>query len=220
MAGDDPMSVDTGLPVVDGVWSGLIDAAGVSDFADQAVVLPIAVATALMFALSGWRRGALAWSAAIGTTLGLILALKLLRFFACDDLLLEPSARNPSGHTAAAAAVYGGLIATAVRSVWNVERCVLSWTAAITLPLAVSIGATRLILGLHSTMEVVVGGTVGVGGAVAFVALAGPPPHTVRMSRVVITGLVIIVVLYGFRMPAEAAIKSIATMLSAFSGCI
>jgi membrane-associated phospholipid phosphatase len=219
MAGDDPMSARIGLPVVDGVWSGHIDAAGLSDFADQAVVLPMAVGTALMFALFGWRRGALAWSAAMGGTLGLILALKLLRFFVCDDLLLEAAAWNPSGHTAAAAAVYGGLVAAVVRSVWNLERCLLPCTAAITLPFAVSIGATRLTLGLHSTMEVVVGGTVGVGGAVAFIALAGPPPHTVRMSRVAAVGLVIIVVLYGFRMPAEAAIKSIVTMLWPFSGC-
>jgi membrane-associated phospholipid phosphatase len=220
MPGDDPWSANAGLPVLGNLWGGLVNAAGVSDFADQAVVLPLAVGTALMFGLSGWRRGALAWSAAMGGTLGLILLLKLLRFFACDHLLLEARAKNPSGHTAAAAAVYGGLVAMVVQSVWNIERWALSCTAAITLPLAVAIGQSRLMLGLHSTAEVVVGGAIGVGGAVAFVALAGPPPHPFRISRVVIVGLIIIALFYGFRMPVEAAIKSIATTLWPLSKCI
>ena len=77
----------------------LISALTISDFADQAVTLPLAVGTGLLLAASGWRRGAIAWMVAIGATLGLIVLLKL-RFFACEG-------GNPSGHTAAAAAVYG-----------------------------------------------------------------------------------------------------------------
>jgi hypothetical protein len=37
--------------------------------------LPLAAGIALLLALSGWRRGALAWTAAIGGTLALILLL-------------------------------------------------------------------------------------------------------------------------------------------------
>ena len=107
-----------------------------------------------------------------------------------------------------------------MRSVWSIERRALPCTAAVTLPLAVAIGQSRVILRLHLTVEVVGGGAIGVDGAVAFVALAGPPPRAVRMSRVVIVGLIIIALLYGFRMPAEAAIKSIATTLWPFSKCI
>ena len=172
-----------------------------------------------MFALSGWRRGALAWSAAIGGTLGLILFLKL-RFFACDQLLLEARLRNPSGHTAAAAAVYGGLVTTVVRSIWNIRRWALPCTVAIALLLAVVIGASRLMLDLHSMAEVVVGGAIGVGGAVSFTVLAGPPSPAVRMSRVVVMSLLLIALLYGIRMPAEAAIKSVATRLWPLLECI
>ena len=219
MPGEDPMSANAGLAGFGDLWSGLINAVGVTDFGDQAVVLPLAVGIALMFALSGWRRGALAWAAAIGGTLALVLFLKL-RFLACDHLLLEARLRNPSGHTAAAAAVYGGLVATVMRSIWNIKRWALPCTVAIAVPLAVVIGASRLILDLHSMAEVVVGGAIGVGGAVSFIVLAGPPSHAVRMSRVVVMGLLVIALLYGLRMPAEAAIKSVAANLWPFSECI
>ena len=71
--------------------SGLFNAAGVTDFGDQGVLLPLAAGIALLLALSGWRRGALAWTAAIGGTLALILLLKL-RFFACGHFLPDSSA--------------------------------------------------------------------------------------------------------------------------------
>jgi hypothetical protein len=75
-------------------------------------------------------------------------------------------------------------------------------------------------LDLHSIAEVVVGGTIGVGGAASFVMLAGPPSLGVRMMRVVATSLLIVVVLYGFHITAEAAIKSAATNLWPFRECI
>jgi len=216
MTGDAPTSASVKLS---NTWSSLVDAVGVTNFGDQAVVVPLAVGIALIFALSGWRRGALAWTAAIGSTLGLILFLKL-RFFACDHLLTEARPGNPSVHTAAATAVYGGLLAITMRSIWNIKRWALPCTVAIAVFLAVVIGASRLILDLHSMEEVVVGGTIGVVGALSFVMLAGPPLRSVRMLRVVAMGLLIVFMLYGFRLPAEAAIKSVAINIWPFSECI
>jgi membrane-associated phospholipid phosphatase len=219
MSSDDPMSAGADLSVLGNLRSGLVGAVGVTDFGDQAVVLPLAVGIALIFALSGWRRGALAWTAAIGGTLGLVLFLKL-RFVACDHFLAEARPGNPSGHTAAAAAIYGGLVAIVMRSIWDNKRWALPFTVAIAVFLAVVIGASRLILDTHSMAEVVVGGAIGVGGAASFVVLAGPPLRSVRMLRVVAMGLLIILMLYGFRLPAEAAIKSVATNIWPFSECI
>jgi membrane-associated phospholipid phosphatase len=199
--------------------SGLVNAVDVTNFGDQAVVLPLAIGIALVFAVSGWRRGALAWTSAIGGTLALILLLKV-RFFACGDLRPGSSLGNPSGHTAATAAVYGGLSAAIVRSLWNDERRALLCAVAVGTLLAIVIGMTRLMLDLHSMAEVVVGGAIGVGGAASFVLLAGPPSPAVRIERVVATGLLIVAVLYGNRLSAEATIKSIATALWPFLQCI
>jgi hypothetical protein len=110
MPGEDLTPPSAELSVFGNLWSGIVDAAGVTDFGDQAIVLPLTVGTAVIFALSGWRRGALAWTATIGGTLGLILLLKL-RFLACGHFPPGTGPGNPSGHTAAAAAVYGGLVA-------------------------------------------------------------------------------------------------------------
>jgi membrane-associated phospholipid phosphatase len=219
VTGDDPMSVSGKLSILGNSWSGLVDAVEVTDFGDQAVVFPLAVGIALVFALSGWRRGALAWTVAIGSTFCLILFFKL-RFFACDHPLTAARPGNPSGHTAVAAAVYGGLVATIVRSKLSSKRWALPCTATIAVFLAVVIGASRVILDLHSMTEVVVGGTIGVAGAVSFVILAGPPLRGVRMLRVVAIGLLIVTIFYGFRITAEAAIRSVATDLWPFAVCI
>jgi hypothetical protein len=46
-------------------------------FGNQAVLLPLTMGAALVFAPSGWLRGAVAWTAAIDVTLAVTLALKL-----------------------------------------------------------------------------------------------------------------------------------------------
>ena len=76
----------------------------VTDFGDQAVLLPLAAGVTLVFALAGWRRGAVAWAAAVVGTLALMVVLKLV-FLACGHLLPGSQLHSPSGHTAAAAAI-------------------------------------------------------------------------------------------------------------------
>src|SRR5690242_12261261 len=143
-----------------------INALSVSDFADQGLILPLAVGIGLLLALSGWRRGALAWAVAIGATLVVIVLLKL-RFFGCAPVL-DPEARgNPSGHTAAAAAVYGGLAGLVVRVIrddrlWSIGAALL--VAGV---LAAIIGQSRLLLDRHTVAEVLSGGAIGIAGAVA-----------------------------------------------------
>ena len=220
MSDHNPTSATADLSVLAHLRSGLVNAAGVTDFADQGVLLPLAAGIALLLALSGWRRGALAWTAAIGGTLALILLLKL-RFFACGHFLPDSGVGNPSGHTAAAAAVYGGLVAMILRFIWDDGRWAFFCAVITGVLLAVVIGRSRLILDLHSMAEVVVGGAIGIAGAASFVVLAGAPSHAVRIERLVLTGLVAAVaMLYGFHIPAEAAIKSIATSVWPLSQCI
>jgi len=216
MSGDNSTSENVGPSALANLQSGLTS---VTDFGDQAIIFPLAAGIALILALSGWRRGALAWTAAIGGTLTLVLILKL-RFFACGHLSPGANFSNPSGHTAAAAAVYGALAAMIMRSIWDDPRWALSGAVTMGVSLAVCIGLSRLMLDLHSMGEVVVGGAIGIGGAVSFVVFAGPSSHAVRIEWLVLASLFIMAVLYGVRMSAEVTIRSLATSLWPFSQCI
>ncbi len=167
-----------------------------TDFFDQAVVLPVVAAVAAVLALLGWWRGAIGWLLAVGVTFGAVLILKL-GFLACGPVFGPWSLRSPSGHTAAAAMVAGGLAALAAgRRSAAVPVAVLA---------AGMIGATRVALGFHSVAEVCLGGAIGVAGAALLPGLAGRR-RARRPVALLLAACVVAVVLHGLRLPAEAAI--------------
>lgn len=191
------------------MWlDGLTPSSVITDFADQAVVLPLATVILGAFAFMQWWRGAIAWSAVVGSTFALILLFKL-RFFACDQVLPEDLVRNPSGHTAAAAVVYGGLAITMVRSNAAIERALVPVVIAIPTLIAVVIGVSRLRLDKHSMVEVLVGAGIGIAGAAAFALLGGAPRGNLRFRRLLFLPLLVIAVFYGVRMPLEPRLESI-----------
>ncbi|HEY0419694.1 MAG TPA: phosphatase PAP2 family protein, partial [Acetobacteraceae bacterium] len=143
----------------------------VTDFGDQAVILPWAIIAALALFASGWRRGALAWCLVVPATLGVLLFAKLATL-ACGHYLPPWKLHSPSGHTASAAVVYGGLIAMLAP---HRLRRIAAWVA----PAAVAalIGVTRVHLHEHSAAEAIVGGLVGCIGAWVLSHAAGPRPR-------------------------------------------
>ena len=184
----------------------------ITNFADQAVVLPLSAVVFGVFAFMQWWRGAIAWSVVVGSAFALILLFKL-RFFACNQVLPEALVRNPSGHTAAAAVVYGSLAITIVRFKWTVDRTLIPVTAAISALIAVVIGASRLRLDKHSVLEVLIGAGIGVAGAVVFALLAGPPKGNPRFRRQLLLFVLVIVVFYGVQLPVEHRLESIGKSL-------
>jgi membrane-associated phospholipid phosphatase len=183
-------------------------------FADQAVLLPLTASVAVGFAASGWRRGALGWSAAVAGTFAVMLVLKL-GFIPCGHLLALSSLRSPSGHTACAAVVYGSLLAIWIRFISGTPR----WTAPVALVFVVLIGGSRLALGYHSAIEVLIGGAVGMIGAVLAVMLAGEPPAQFRFRSIAIAMIVVVAIFHGFRLPAEAEIAQLSFTIWPFSTC-
>ncbi len=177
-----------------------------TDFADQAVVLPLVLAVALALAVQGWRRGAFAWLLVVGGTFLATLAGKLF-FLSCSPVFGPWDVRSPSGHTAAATVVAGGL------------ALMLTRRQASILPAAVVagcvIGASRLALGMHSLPEVCIGAAIGLAGAAALLRFAGPPP---RLRPVPLVGVVAVVALlfHGMHLPAEAAIRHTAFRAAQF----
>jgi membrane-associated phospholipid phosphatase len=194
---------------------GLVVLEFITNFGDQALILPFAGVVGVMFFVAGWTRGALAWIATIGGTLGLMLFLKL-GFLACGHLTLIPQVRSPSGHTAAAAVTYGGLLAIFFRATW---KCSSYWALPSAAVIALVVGCSRVALSFHSFGEVAIGGTVGVGGAFIAVMVAGPPPSQLKTGRVLALGFALLVALYGLRLPAESAIHNLAFTIWPLSLC-
>ncbi|HEY1931927.1 MAG TPA: phosphatase PAP2 family protein [Acetobacteraceae bacterium] len=169
----------------------------ITNFADQAVLLPLVLAVAVALAVQGWARGALVWLAVVGATFGVILVLKLV-CLACAPLDGLLALHSPSGHVAAATVVSGGLAALLTR-----RRLAILPVAVLA---AVVIGVSRLVLGMHSLPEVAVGAAVGLAGAAALIGLAGPPP-TLKPGKLAAVVLLVAVLFHGLHLPAEAAIR-------------
>jgi membrane-associated phospholipid phosphatase len=189
-------------------------AAFLTDFADQAVTLPVSLCAVIGLALAGWRRGAIAYAVAAICVLSTMLALKL-EAMGCGLPLPGASVHSPSGHTAAAAAIYGGGLALALR------RRLGPWSASLAaaLPITIAIGATRLALQVHSPAEVLLGALVGVAGVLGMVFLAGAPPAGLRVWRVALAALAAMIVLHGIRLPAEGQIQWASANIWPFSLC-
>jgi membrane-associated phospholipid phosphatase len=183
-----------------------------TDFADQAVILPLAVAIGLALLVAGWRRGAAAWLGAVGATLGMVLLSKVAGA-ACLNALALLDLQSPSGHTASAAVVYGGLIALTSP---EPARPVRRWIAAL-LPaaaLAVLVGATRLAVHAHTVAEVLAGAAIGIAGALALARLAGRQPAGLQVSVPWAAAVVVAVVMHGRHLQAEDAIDRLSCRLA------
>ena len=194
----------------------------VTDYADQAVMIPIVVVVAL--ALSWQRRWRVlaAWIGAAGAVLGTILVLKV----ACATCAwmvtsLGPhhaDLHSPSGHTASAAMIFAGVAALQARR----SRSSTFWTSLLTAAaVAGVIGVTRVELGAHSLSEVGLAAVIGIAGAIAFVALAGPPMRAMSGRPVLLCAALAAVVMHGLHLPAEAAIqgRGVAWMQSVIPAC-
>ena len=176
-----------------------------TDFADEAVILPLAGIVAIMLAALGWWRGALAWTAVVGGVLGALGLLKIV-FVACAGPLAGLGIHSPSGHTAASAVTYGGILLLFGR-----DRLPTPLLLAGPLAIAVLFGVSRLVLQAHVPAEVVLGGIVGVAGAALLLPLAGPQPP-LRRWPVAVVALAVMVGFHGIRLQAEQAIHSIALL--------
>ncbi len=193
----------------------------VTDFGDQAVVLPVAGAVLLGLLAVGWWRAALAWAVVVPATLGAVLLAKMT-VMACGGGVRGWGLASPSGHTAAAAAVYGGLVALALGD-WARARVGLALAGGAAAGLVV--GYTRLALDVHTVADVVAGGAIGTAGSVVLAWLAGARPARPRAMLGVGAAaagavlLAVLVLFHGQRLHAEMRIGRAAVQVWPFSLC-
>ncbi len=174
-----------------------------TDLADLAVLLPLGVCVAGWLWGGGWGRGAALWLGGLLLVLGVMLAAKLV-LLGCT----RPGAMlaSPSGHTAAAAYVYGGMAALVLR---------VRLPAALLLGLGVAalVGLSRVALHAHSAAEVLAGAAVGVGVLCAYAWLSGPAPAGLRPRNLLFVAAPLLIVLHGFRLNAEPRLRMAAWWL-------
>ena len=180
-----------------------------TDFADQAVVLPLAAAISITLLLLGWWRGAIGWILVVPATLAIVLSLKIV-FYACHAVLPDFGIRSPSGHTASATVVYGGLLALfgGPGVVHRARHLLLIALAAVLL--AILFGFSRVDLGLPTVPDVLVGGAVGIVGAIVFVVMAGQPPAGFRRWVLGAVAVAVALLFHGRELQAEEAIQRMA----------
>ena len=177
-----------------------------TDFADQAVIIPLVLAVAVALAVQGWRRGALVWLIVVTGTFLATLTFKLM-FLACSPFFGPMDVHSPSGHVAAATVVAGGLAAMLTR-----QRATILPAAVMA---AFVIGFTRLVLGMHTLPEVIVGASLGLIGAAALLRYGGRPPE-LKIAPLVAVIVVVAAVFHGLHLPAEAAIRHTAYRAAQF----
>jgi membrane-associated phospholipid phosphatase len=177
-----------------------------TDFADQAVILPLVLAVAVALAVQGWRRGAVVWLVVVASVFLATVVGKIM-FLACSPFFGPVDIHSPSGHVAAATVVTGGLAAMLTR-----RRASILPAAVVA---AVVIGMSRLVLGMHSLPEVIIGALIGLAGAIALLRFAGPPPR-LRVAPLVLVVVVVAAVFHGWHLPAEAAIRHTAFRAAQF----
>ena len=184
----------------------------ITDLGDQAVILPLLLATGLVLLLAGWWRGALAWFTVVPATLGAVLLAKLSTM-ACQGLLPPVGLLSPSGHTASAAVVYGGLLALVIGG----PRAALLCAGAV----AALLGYTRVALGVHTLADVVAGGLIGTAGAVVLSLLAGPRPALRRgWIGVAAAAVAVLVLFHGRHVYAEMHIRQMSQQIWPLSLCV
>ena len=172
----------------------------ISNFADQAVLLPLAIIAALGLGLVRWWRGLAAWAVCVSGAFGTMLVLKIL----CLQLAPRfgwPAPISPSGHVAAGCMVYGGVWVLLLRG--RVPGLVV---AAAPVALVAVIGVSRIRLGAHTPFEVVIGAAVGLLGVAALARLAGAWPNRPVWPLLAALSCTMFA-LHGAHIPAEQVIR-------------
>ncbi len=184
-----------------------------TDFADQAVVLPVAAVVLAALLFLRWWRGALAWAAGVAGVLATVLVLKLV-VYACGPRMSWTGLVSPSGHTAAAAVVYGGLLALLVPRGAGTLVAALAGGG-----FAVAVGISRVVLHVHTVPDVIVGAVVGVAGAALLRLLAGQRPRRLAAPWLALAALAAMLLFHGHRLEAETGITWLALEIWPLTQC-
>jgi membrane-associated phospholipid phosphatase len=172
----------------------------ISDFADSAITLPLVAAIWGVLALLGNARLISKWALCVMLVWCVMLVLKALSFVLTAG---DPDGMaSPSGHTASACIVYGGLA-------WLLLRHHAPMTAVLApVALTVLIGISRVAIAAHSVGEVIAGAAIGAAGLLGL-ALWAEPASRLRAAPIVLISAFVIGLLHGTTLPVERQLQAI-----------
>ncbi|MBV1829220.1 phosphatase PAP2 family protein [Komagataeibacter sp. AV436] len=173
----------------------------ITDFADQAVMLPVMVTVVLIMAVYGWWRGALVWALTAVAMLAVMLLLKIAGLYYAA--IERTTIISPSGHVAAACMVYGGLL------VLLGQRYFRRFPVLMLVPLSgigIAVACTRVALHTHTLFEVVTGGVVGCAAGFALGRACGPVPQRLWFYLLPVVACVA-ALFHGAHLGIEGAIR-------------
>ncbi len=181
----------------------------VTNVGDSALLVAISlILTMLLWALESFRAAFLFARALLLCLLALLL-LKLV-FISCGKIW-GLGIHSPSGHTGFSLIVYGS-IATVLMKQVSVEGKVL--IAYLTAAIIAAISYSRVLLGAHSLIEVLIGGTAAAIMLSTFVVpyskLKHPPIKLGLFVGMIVAGAVLS---YGYHAPAETVVHMAASFL-------
>jgi membrane-associated phospholipid phosphatase len=181
----------------------------ITDLADQAVILPLVTAVLVLLMALGEARAAFWWAVAIAMALGGVLVAKIA-LIPCGHLLPMFAIQSPSGHTASAAAAYGGLLVLAAQAMGSPARRYAA--LGVTTLVVAAVALSRVMLHAHTVQETLLGAAIGVS---APLMLMVPQPLFVggavlRRRWLLAVPLLVIPLVLGQQMNAERWITRLA----------
>jgi membrane-associated phospholipid phosphatase len=187
------------------LWSYL------TNLGDSALMGPIALCVGVWLCLSRAPKGAGAWLGFCGAAAIIVVCTKVA-YIGWGIGIREIDFTGISGHamiSAATLAITGYFVGAGFGGM------AAGIGGAFGFLVGVLVGASRVILGVHSLSEVVLGCALGGLVAVASAILIETPPRDARRSVVLASTVVaLVIVLHGGRMPSEPLITKVSLYLS------
>jgi membrane-associated phospholipid phosphatase len=178
-----------------------------TDFGDLAVLLPLATVMLLWLLAQRQRRGLLGWAGAVAFCCGVTAVLKIY-FSVCA---VDPALQSPSGHTSFSMLVYGGIALVVAAESTGWQRLM---ALAGGIGLVAGIAVSRIVLGAHTPLEVILGMVI---GAIAVAVFAwgylSHRPAGLALRPLLVTLVVLAVLLHGQELHAEEMLHAIGRYL-------
>jgi membrane-associated phospholipid phosphatase len=180
-------------------------------FGDLAVLLPTAMVTALwLLTIRNWS--AASWWIMAVVACMVLTALAKIAAYACPP---APDLHSPSGHTSLSTLVYGAAALITATETKGLQRALSIAAAA---GLILGIAASRILLAMHTSLEVGAGLAIGVVSLVSFGQgyLRHRPQTNSRFVLYLSAAGIVMLVFHGSKLQAEQLLRLIPGYLHAY----